>query len=164
MGALWCIAVERSAPISSMDDRLYHLSGYRLALRHNLFTTPESVLTASPTRLADLRQCRGEILRIVRAGNPDVLRALFLPQVPLDWSVAGLQSHPGARILSVSIGSKMVVKEQLVQLIYRVDDDGSDERRAWIALRDALRVGVTKLPSQAFDKASSGELAAEYSQ
>jgi hypothetical protein len=32
----------------------------------------------------------------------------------------------------------MVVDEHLVSLQYRVDDDGSEERAAWVALRDAL--------------------------
>lgn len=120
-------------------DRLYLLSTYRLTLRHNLFTSPEAVLRANGPRLAELHIHRAAIVRLVRQADPDVMRALFLPRAPIDWRVAGMESDPAARLLSVSRSAGARVHDELVSLTYRVDDDGSQERAAWIALRDALR-------------------------
>src|SRR4051812_5865838 len=92
-------------------DRLYQLSTMRLALRSHQFTTPETVLRASGRQLSMLGEHAPAIKRIVQAGDPDVLRALFLPQVPVNWSVAGFPYDLGARLLSVSRGSVMVVAE-----------------------------------------------------
>lgn len=119
-------------------DRLWRLSTYRIVLRHNLFPTPESVLQASRRRRADLHMHAGPILQLVRTGDPDVLHTLFLPP-PLDWLVAGIDTDAFARMLSVSRRDRGIVDEYLLRLTYRVDDDGSDERRAWAALQETLR-------------------------
>jgi hypothetical protein len=129
-------------------DRLYRLSTYRLALRSNDFTSPASVLNATGKQLAGLPpQHRADIVRIVRAGDPDVMRALFLPRVPIDWQVAGMDSDPFARLISVSRSAGARVHDQIVDLTYRIDDDGRDERHAWVVLRDAVRSVALPCPS-----------------
>jgi hypothetical protein len=114
-------------------DRLYRLSGMRLVLRQHGFTAPEDVLTATPRHLKDLHIWRSEIMKIVRRGDPQMLYLLFVPRETADWMVAGLESQPGYRSLSATRG-----KERVVSLVYRVDDDGSDECRAWGKLVKAL--------------------------
>ncbi len=121
-------------------DRLMQLSTYRLTLLHNQFTTPDAVLTAGGSRLAELHIHRAAIVQLVRQGDPDVMLALFLPRPgPIDWGVTGSAHDADLRLLSVTrrIGAYSV--DVILDRRYRVDDDGSQERAAWIALRDALR-------------------------
>jgi hypothetical protein len=113
-------------------DRLMELSGFRLLLRHWQFDTTESVLTAPRERLAELHHRHGEVVALVKAGDPDVMWALFMPNDPLDWHVAAIGTDPGARLLAVSRGFDRVASSH-----YRIDD-GSDERRAWATLRSAV--------------------------
>jgi hypothetical protein len=119
-------------------DRLYRLSGMRLVLRQHWFTSPENVLTATPRYLKDLHTWRSEIMKIVRRGDPQILSLLFVPRETADWQVAGLDSQPSYRSLSATRG-----KERVVSLVYRVDDDGTDEPRAWDALVTALPYPVS---------------------
>jgi hypothetical protein len=123
-----------------MTDRLLTLSGYRLALRHARLDSPAAVRDAGREQLAGLADDRAAIVRLVRAGDEDVIRALFVPEDQLDWRVALLTSDPGARLLSVWQGQTMLLK-----LAYRVDagvaDGSPDERRAWAELKAVLRAG-----------------------
>lgn len=57
-----------------------------------------------------------------------------MPDDEVEWLVAGLSSHPGRRLLTVSRG-----KETVLSLIYRDNDGATEERRAWAALVAALR-------------------------
>ena len=114
-------------------DRLTDLSTYRRVLRQHQFTTPESVLRATRERLVLLHAHRTTIVRLVKAGDPDVLRALFADRDAVDWHVAGLSSHPGCRLLVVSRG-----KETLLSLVYCIGDGGDEERAAWQALKSGL--------------------------
>ena len=96
-----------AASITSMrefttSDRLFLLSTYRLTLRHNQFTSAESVLQANGPRLAELHIHRAAIVQLVRQSDPDVMRALFLPRGPIDWSVAGSAHDVNLRLLSVT--------------------------------------------------------------
>lgn len=70
--------------------------------------------------------------------NPDVLRLLFLPRDPVDWRVSGIDYDPGQRLLSVGRVRHGYTTERILSLSYRVDDDGSQERQAWAALREVL--------------------------
>lgn len=119
-------------------DRLLSLSGSRMALRHAGLTSPEAIMAATPEPLVRLGRHRGEILRLVQAGNPDVMQTLFLPAEPIDWQVAMLTSRPGERLLTVTRGSLGRVLETLVSLRYHAADR-EGERRAWRALKAALK-------------------------
>jgi hypothetical protein len=103
-----------------------------LALRHARLDSPAAVLNAPRERLAYLGSDRAAIVRLVRTGDQDVMRALFVPADQLDWLVAMLTSAPAERLLSAWQGSAT-----LLRLTYRVDD-GADERRAWAALKAVL--------------------------
>lgn len=122
-------------------DRLWRLSTFRLALRHGGYTTPEALLATTGKQRNQLAHA-AEILKLVRTADPDVMLALFLPRVPVDWEVAGLDSDPDGRILIVGKSAGARVHEYLVNLSYRVDDDGSQERRAWALLLAALRAAT----------------------
>jgi hypothetical protein len=115
-------------------DRLLTVSGFRLALRHARLDSPEAVRRARREQLASLGADRAAIVRLVRAGDEDVLRARRGPAEQFDWQCALLTSDPGARLLMVWQGTTTLLKRA-----YRVDDSGDDERRAWAALKAALR-------------------------
>lgn len=119
------------------SDRLLNLSSYRLALRSANMVSAEAVLRAAPDHLAQLHRHRGEILRLVRARHPDVMRALFCTQEPIDWQVALITASPGARHLWVTRGAVGRIDETLVSVEWQLGDaDG--ELRAWRALVEAL--------------------------
>src|SRR5262245_4011651 len=112
-------------------DRLLMRSTCRLALRSAGLASPEAVLSATPDQLTRLDVHRAEILALVKAGNADVVRALFLPQEPIDWQLALITSEPGVRLLTVTRGSAGRVVETPVSLTF---SDREGERRAWRAL------------------------------
>jgi hypothetical protein len=101
------------------SDRLLHLSQYRHALLRVQLTTPEAVLHAPPETIERLRPHQEEILRLVEAGDPDVMRALF--SSVLNWSVAYMT--PGLRDRTFTIRYEATVEH---------------ERRVWRALKAAL--------------------------
>jgi hypothetical protein len=122
----------------SMDrDRLLALSSYRPALRHARLDSPEAVRRASREQLAGLGPHRAAIVGLVRVGDADVMRALFVPQDELDWQAALLASDPGARLLTVWRGQTTLLKRT-----YRVADGEDDERWAWAGLKSVLRAGM----------------------
>jgi hypothetical protein len=126
----------------TITDRLYLLSTYRLTLRHNLFPTPEAILQASDERLAELHMHRAAIVQLVREADPDVMRALFLPRASIDWVVAGSAHDANVRLLSVTRRVGAYSANVLLNHRYRIDDEGSEERAAWITLRDVLRASA----------------------
>ena len=77
------------------------------------------------------------IHRLVDAGDPDVLRALWPPR-DVTWMVAGLTYGPTARLLSVSRTPHGGASVERLSLRYDVRD-AEGERRAWRALREAVR-------------------------
>jgi hypothetical protein len=87
------------------SDRVVVLSTYRLALRHAGLTSPEAIRVATPDQLARLRDHRAAILVLVRAGNPDVLRALLCPREPIEWQCAILSPAGPERLAVVSRGA-----------------------------------------------------------
>lgn len=119
-------------------DRLWRLSTLRVAALFHGLTTPALVLAATKAQREQLRHNYGPLRQLVQDANPDVLRLLFLPRDPVDWRVAGIDYDPAQRLLSVGRVVHGYTKERLLSLSYRVDDDGSQERQAWAALREAL--------------------------
>ena len=71
-------------------------------------------------------------MRPVRRGG-----ALW-PLPAIVWEVARLSSRPDEGLLSVTRGTAGRVEAHLVTLVYRVDDDGHDECRAWRVLQEPL--------------------------
>lgn len=116
------------------SDRLLTLSTYRLALRSANMTSADAVLHAAPDQLARHRK---EILRLVGERHPDVMRALFCPQEPIDWQVALITASPGTRHLWVTKGAVGRIDETLVSTSWRLGDADA-ERRAWRALVAAI--------------------------
>jgi hypothetical protein len=93
-------------------------------------------LTARSSRIAD-------VLRVVERRHPDVLLALFWPRPAhgVDWQAAILGDGASLRrLLVVDRGPIGGARERLLLVVYRVDDDGGDERAAWRALVRTLRV------------------------
>jgi hypothetical protein len=102
------------------SDRLTELAGCRAVLRHNRLDSLDAYRAATPGQFAGLHKYGEMIRRLVDQGNPAVLAALWPPE-GVDWAV----SHPGPTNELRSLA-----------ITYR---DGQGERRAWNALRVALR-------------------------
>jgi hypothetical protein len=101
------------------SDRLLQLSQYRDLLLRIQLKTPAAVLQAAPETIERLRPHGEEVVRLVAAGDPDVLRALFSPA--LCWSIAYMT--PGLRDRTFTIRYEATVEH---------------ERRVWRALKAAL--------------------------
>ena len=79
------------------------------------------------------------IRRLVNRGDPDVLAALW-PPGDITWMVALVTGELATRLLSAKRGPLGQAGGELLSLSYDVRDP-DDERRAWRALRAALRSG-----------------------
>ena len=117
-------------------DRLALLAACFGRLRQYGIRSIEEYRAAMPDRLADLGPFRATIRELVAVGHPDVMAALW-PPPGIRWEAARLSLHPTARLLTVARGTPGGVSERLVHLEYDVTDADA-ERRAWIAVRDAL--------------------------
>ena len=119
-------------------DRLAMLAACHGHLRYHGLDSLEAYREAGREQLARLSpRFRGEIRRLVAEGRPDVLLALW-PPPGITWCIAGLTYDPMARLLSVSKGPHAGQSTSLLNVRYDVTDADA-ERRAWIAVRDALR-------------------------
>lgn len=120
------------------SDRLRTLAACHGVLRFNRLETLDAYRAATPEQLAGLHTYRHEIRRLVAAGNPDVLAALFPANPRVTWSVARLTYDPHARLLSAIRGQVGEQHDELLSLTYDVRD-ADDERRAWRALVGVLQ-------------------------
>jgi hypothetical protein len=107
------------------SDRLLTLSTYRRTLRHFEFPTRESVLTATPKHLADLGDHRADILKLCKAGDPDVMAALFTP------------NDDNAELWSVAMVDRISPTQRLLTFQFSCDDTEA-ERALWAALKVVL--------------------------
>lgn len=121
-----------------MHDRLNLLSACHGQLAWLGLTSLEAFRAAPPAKLARMTpQYRTMVRRLVDAGNPDVLLALW-PRGSITWLVAGITGQPTTRLLSAKRGPLGQAGGELLKLSYDCADADA-ERRAWIALRDVLR-------------------------
>jgi hypothetical protein len=104
------------------SDRLLKLSTYRRALRHFEFPTRESVLTATPKHLHDLGDHQADIVKLCKAGDPDVMAALFLP------------NGDNSELWSVAMVDRVSPTQRLLTFQFSCDDDEA-ERALWAALK-----------------------------
>jgi hypothetical protein len=118
-------------------ERLADLAACSAVLRRAGLRSLDEYRAAVPERLAALHRYRSTIGELVRAGHPDVLLALW-PPPGVAWEVARLSLNPADRLVTVTRATPGKVTEWLVRLIYDCSDRDA-ERRAWIAVRDALR-------------------------
>src|SRR5215208_7648753 len=118
-------------------DRLRLLAGCHGVLRHYGIVSFAAYRTASREQLAQLHKFGPTIRRLVDRGNPDVMAALW-PPGDVTWMVALVTGEPTTRLLSVKRGPLGQAGGELLSLSYDVRDP-DDERRAWRALRVALR-------------------------
>src|SRR4051812_1740001 len=120
-------------------DRLLLLAGCHGVLRHHGIDSPAAYRSASREHLARLHKFGPTIRRLVDRGDPDVMGALW-PPGDITWMVALVTGEPTTRLLSAKRGPLGQAGGELLSLSYYVrDPDG--ERRAWRALRAALRGG-----------------------
>jgi hypothetical protein len=101
------------------SDRLLELSACRDALALVQLKTPQAVLRAAPQTVQRLRPHEEVILRLVEAGDPEVMRALFSSAV--NWHVA--YKTPGALDRTLTIRYEATIE---------------NERRLWRALKAAF--------------------------
>lgn len=118
-------------------DRLLHLAGCHLVLRHHNLRSLAEYRAAPPDRLRQLHNYQGTIRRLVAEAHPDVLRALWPPDPEVHWLVALLATEPDARLLSVTRGPLGGSHVTLLSVRYDVQDPAS-EREAWAALVGVL--------------------------
>ena len=121
------------------SDRLRLLSGCHGVLRHHGIDSLATYRSMSGEQLACLHRLRPMIRRLVHEGNPDVMAALW-PPGDMTWMVALVTGEPTTRLLSAKRGALGLAGGELLSLSYDVRDP-DDERRAWRALRAALRSG-----------------------
>jgi hypothetical protein len=121
------------------SDRLRLLAGCHGVLRHFGIDSLAAYRTASREQLARLHKFGPTIRRLVDRGDPDVMAALW-PPADITWMVALVTGQPTTRLLSVKRGPLGQAGGELLSLSYDAGDrDG--ERRAWRALKAALRSG-----------------------
>lgn len=118
-------------------DRLHHLAGCHLVLRHLNLLSIEAYRAAPPDRLRQLHHYQGTIRRLVAEAHPDVLRALWPPDPEVHWLVALLATDPSVRLLSVTRGPLGGSHTTLLAVRYSAEDPAS-ERAAWAALVKVL--------------------------
>ena len=81
------------------SDRLLELSAGRDARLAVQLKTPRAVLRAAPQTIERLKPHEEEILRLIEAGDPDVMRAIFSPAI--DWRVAYMTPRVIDRTVSI---------------------------------------------------------------
>jgi hypothetical protein len=121
------------------SDRLLLLAGCHGVLRHHSIDSLAAYRSLHGEQLAYLHRFGSTIRRLVDQGDPDVLAALW-PPADITWMVAMLTGDPTTRLLSVKRGPLGQAGGELLSLAYDVRDP-DEERRAWRALRAALRGG-----------------------
>jgi hypothetical protein len=92
--------------------------------------TGQTLKSATPKHLAALDDHRADILRLCKAGDPDVIAALFAPSDDNSesWSVAAVDRiSPTQRLLTFQFSW----------------DDPEQERAMWAAVRTVLAARTT---------------------
>jgi hypothetical protein len=112
------------------SDRLLKLSTFRRTLRHFEFPTRESVLTATPKHLHDLGDHRAEIIKLCKAGAPDVMAALFTP------------NDDNSELWSVAMVDRASPTQSLLTFQFTCDN-AEAERALWAALKVVLAARST---------------------
>ena len=120
-------------------DRLRLLAGCHGVLRHHGIDSLAAYRSMRGEQLAGLHRFQATIRRLVHEGNPDVMAALW-PPGDMTWMVALVTGEPTTRLLSAKRRALGLAGGELLSLSYDVRDP-DDERRAWRALRAALRSG-----------------------
>jgi hypothetical protein len=115
------------------------LPGCHGVLRFHRLPTLDAYRKATPEQLACLHTYRGDIRRLVDAGNPDVMLALF-PPIGISWSVSRLAFDPYPRHPTVISGTVGETHDTLVDV-----RDANAERRAWWDLVGVLATGHAPL-------------------
>jgi len=123
----------------NVQSSLKPLAGCHGVLRHHGIDSLAADRSASREQLACLHRFGPTIRCLVHEGNPDVMAALW-PPGDMTWMVALVTGESATRLLSAKRGPLGLAGGELLSLSYDVRDP-DDERRAWRALRAALRSG-----------------------